>query len=491
MEVVMIRCKLARGLGSLALAGSLGMAAWAGEETYPSTVRIYRTGNPAQQSPEQSVPRTTESKDGVAAPQAVQAPMNGEAAAPEAAEEEQSVGWLQQHLNCSPLGSWLQCNEVKVAGWLSQGFTWNPDSPDNRFNFPMTFNDRSNEYQMNQFYLYAERAAKIDGCNWDCGWRIDVMYGTDYYFTESVGWELEDDGTQKWNSEDGPRTQFGEARLYGFAVPQLYAQVNAPIGNGVDIKIGHFYTPMGYEVVMAPGNFFYSHAYTFQYFEPFTHWGILANTSVNDSVKLGLGAVMGWDVLDDASDKVSVLGTVSWTSCDKNTTLFYGFMVGEEAGLLGNEDSRIYQCIYATHKLCDKVTSVTGSDIIWQNNGSFNNSGNEADAECYSIYQYLIYDINKCWSAGLRVEVTHDDDNLRVIPIGAGPAALGLPGDFAENATFTGVTAGLNYKPYENVRIRPELRWDFTDFNVGPLSAFDDQSDNNQFTASLDVVLTF
>ena len=45
--------------------------------------------------------------------------------------------------------------------------------------------------------------------------------------------------------------------------------------NDWKIKLGHFYTPIGYEVVPANGNFFYTHAYTMQYGEPFTHTGVL------------------------------------------------------------------------------------------------------------------------------------------------------------------------------------------------------------------------
>src|SRR5262245_17070820 len=138
----MIRRKLARFLSGLAALGSLSLAAQADDNTLLRNVRIYRTGNSQQQSPEQSVPKSTESKNGMADQ------TNGGEAAAEEPKEEESVGWLQQQLNCSPLGSWLQCKcpGIKVAGWLDQGFTWNTDSPDDRFNFPMTFNDRSNEY---------------------------------------------------------------------------------------------------------------------------------------------------------------------------------------------------------------------------------------------------------------------------------------------------------------------------------------------------------
>jgi hypothetical protein len=248
---------------------------------------------------------------------------------------------------------------------------------------------------------------------------------------------------------------------------------------------------MGYETVTSTGNFFYSHAYTHQYFEPFTHWGALASTQLNENVKLQLGAVMGWDTLDDSSDKISFLGAVTYTTCDKNTSVFYGIMAGEEPGLI-KENGRIYQSLYMTRKVGCNLTSVTGTDLLFQNDGSFNNAGAVDDAEAYSVYQYLIYEINKCLSAGIRGEIARDDDNLRIVPIGAGPGAVPPPGGaFAEGGTFSSLTVGLNYKPFENVRIRPELRWDWTDFNVGSLSAFDDSSDNNQFTAGFDVILSF
>ncbi len=484
----MTRERIIKLLGSFALMGPLATAAWADDQAGQPNVRIYKSDTVVEQAartqpPEQAVPKSTEGKDAAAAPAngAANGSGNGEAA---------EDTWLMSHLKCGPLGSFLECNNVKVGGWLAQGYTWNPDSPRNRFNFPMTFNDRSNDYQLNQFYLWAERAAKTEGCCWDFGWRVDALVGSDYYFTTSTGFETNPDGTQDWNSEDGPRFQFGDASLFGIAMPQLYAQVYAPIGNGWDIKLGHFYTPMGYETVTSTGNFFYSHSFTHQYFEPFTHWGVYGTSPVSDSIKIGLGANVGWDTLDDSSDKLSFMGTVAWTSCDKNTTLFYGITVGEEPGIFA-ENGRIYQSIYMTHKVCDNLLSVTGTDLLFQNDGSFNNAGVVDDAEAYSVYQYLIYDINKCWSAGIRGEIARDDDNLRIIPIGAGPAAVGLPGPFATGSTYTSLTAGLNWKPFENVRVRPELRWDWTDFNLGPLSSFDDASDNNQFTASFDVILTF
>ncbi len=476
----MTRGKITNLLGSLAVAGPLAAGAWAGEKVGTTAVQLYK--------PEQVIRSVAVEEQ--AAPAVAQA-NEGEPA--DEAKEEEPLNYLMQQLNCTSIGPWLTCNGIKAAGWLAQGFTWNPDSPDNRFNFPMTFNDRSNDYQLNQLYVYFERPVNTEACCWDIGGRVDMLLGTDYYFTTSVGWETNPDGTQDWNSEDGPRRQFGAGRLFGIAVPQLYAEVYAPVHTGYSIKIGHFYTPVGYETVTSTGNFFYSHAFTHQYFEPFTHWGMQAETKLTKQLKMQFGVTAGWDTLDDASDKARVHGSLTWTSCDEKTMLFYALMVGEEPGLSA-EETRTYQSIYMTHKICENLTSVTGTDLIYQDDGSINHSGAVDDAEAYSIYQYLLYDINKCWSAGVRFEASRDDDNLRIVPVGGltDPDGIGgAPPIAVDGSTFYSLTAGLNWKPYEHVRVRPELRWDWSDFNIGPAGTFDDSSDNNQFTASFDVIISF
>ncbi len=97
------------------------------------------------------------------------------------------------------------CQGWFLNTWLSQGFTWNPDKPNNNFNTPVTFNDRANEYQMNQLYLSLGRHVQETGQQWDLGARLDLLYGTDYFFTQARGLEVRDNGAPRWNSADGPR----------------------------------------------------------------------------------------------------------------------------------------------------------------------------------------------------------------------------------------------------------------------------------------------
>ncbi|OAH97278.1 hypothetical protein A1332_21675 [Methylomonas methanica] len=82
-------------------------------------------------------------------------------------------------------------------------------------------------------------------------------------------------------------------RLYGIVFPQAYLELFAPPGNGLKIKLGEFYTLIGNEAVNAPDNFFYSHSYTMQFGEPFSHTGLLASYSIDENLELKAGAVTG------------------------------------------------------------------------------------------------------------------------------------------------------------------------------------------------------
>ena len=95
--------------------------------------------------------------------------------------------------------------------------------------------------------------------------RRDVRYGRrEDTSLRGGGW----DADPAWDRNGG----------YGWAIPQLYAEV----GYGdFSVKMGHFYTLVGYEVVTAPDNFFYSHALTMFNSEPFTHTGVLATFGVS------------------------------------------------------------------------------------------------------------------------------------------------------------------------------------------------------------------
>src|SRR5690606_37618183 len=79
---------------------------------------------------------------------------------------------------------------------------------------------------------------------------------------------------------------------YGWALPQAYIEYAK---NDWTVKVGHFFTPLGYEVIPSVGNFFYSHSLTMFNSEPFTHTGVLSTWSGIDDITIYAGWTAGWD----------------------------------------------------------------------------------------------------------------------------------------------------------------------------------------------------
>jgi hypothetical protein len=113
------------------------------------------------------------------------------------------------------LRPWL--DGITADGWIDQGATVNTLSPRNRSNGTVGFNDRSNDYQLNQVYARLRRDVDCEGQGWDIGGRLDMLYGTDWIYTAARGLELNDDLSPKWN-----------AQRYGLAMPQCYMEAYCP-----------------------------------------------------------------------------------------------------------------------------------------------------------------------------------------------------------------------------------------------------------------------
>ena len=377
----------------------------------------------------------------------------------------------------------VQYGDTSIHGWLAQGFTINPDDPNNRFNGPLTFNDRSNEYQLNQLYFAFENIVDRCGCGWDLGGRVDLLYGTDYFFTQAAGLETHSDGTPRWNSANGPRDD-GTAALYGLAMPQLYAEVFAPIGNGLTIKMGHFYSIVGYESVMYTQNFFYSHSYARQYGEPFTHTGLLADYRLGDNWTLLGGFTRGWDTWEDVNDEQGFLGGLEWCRSDGCESLRFALHTGNEDDL-GENNRTVYSMVYY-RRLNNRAAYVMEHNFGVEDNAASRENG-EVPAHWYGITNYLVWQVNCESEFGVRVEWFRDEENARV---------LGIPLEGGVGGNYVATTVGMNIYPSvcQGLQIRPELRWDWSDTefeSLGVEGMYDDFTDEDQFTAAISAAISF
>ncbi len=348
------------------------------------------------------------------------------------------------------------CRGVQVGGWISGGATINGHG--NRTgtgNAPLGFNNVADGLVLNQLWAYAVKEADTGGCGTDWGFRVDYVFGADGPDTQAFGDEGFDFG---WNS----------SRDYGSAIPQLYFELAY---NDLSVKLGHFYTNVGYEVVQATGNFFYSHSYTQYYGEPFTHTGVLASYQYTDQTELLGGWTMGWDSgFDNFNDASTFLGGIAYT-VNNYTTLTWAVVAGDFGDGTPNNNGDIYMnSIVLDIQLTDRLEYVLQHDL------GINDGLGAGDNEWYGVNQYLFYTINDCWALGGRVEWFRDDDGARIGVNGAGAG------------NYYGATAGVNWSPRANLRVRPEVRWDWFD---GMGLPFDNGTRDEMFTFGIDAVFTF
>jgi hypothetical protein len=325
-----------------------------------------------------------------------------------------------------------------------------------------------------------EKGVRRCGCGWDLGGRVDLLYGTDYFFVTALGLETHKDGSQRWNRDHGPRG----AALYGLAMPQLYAEVFAPIGRGLTVKMGHFYSIVGYESVMAPYNFFYSRSYAKQYGEPFTHTGLLASYDLAPCFRLHAGLTRGWDTWEDLNDDLGCLGGLTWTCPDARTSLTFALHTGDEDA--NGSDNRTVYTIVMSQRMTRCLTYVFQHDFGIEANAETNRDFQRVDAIWYGITQYVMCTVCPTVDVGARVEWFRDQDNARV---------LGIPLEsLVDGGNYVAVTLGLNWHPHDSVTLRSELRWDYSDVDAPALDnsgMYDDFQDKRQLTLGTELLVRF
>jgi hypothetical protein len=328
-------------------------------------------------------------------------------------------------------------SNIDFGGWVQFGYTSNSTGLFNS-------NGRKNNQELNGFnnhqtWLYLEKSLDTEG-GFDWGGRFDAMYGIDAGDTQSFG-----NSTDKWDFENG-----FDHGIYGFAFPQLYLELGY---EDFSIKGGHFYTLVGYEVVTAPDNFFFSHAFTMYNSEPFTHTGFVATYSGFDKIELYGGWTAGWDTGFDRKDEgSSFLGGASISPIDEVTFIYIA--TAGDFGAIGTGYSHsivVDTTPLARFDFMSDLNYVIQSDVLTTNNS-------------VGINQYLFYPLFDEIGLGVRGEWWR-----------------------TEKENYGGLTGGVNIALLPNLMVRPEGRYQWGpsgDDNVAGLP-------HGKGIFGIDMILTF
>jgi len=260
--------------------------------------------------------------------------------------------------------------------------------------------------------------------------------------------------------------------IYGWALPQLYGEV--AMGD-LSVKVGKFFTLVGYESVAAPQNFFYSRSLTAFNSEPFTHTGVLSTYTGFENLTLYGGWTLGWDTgFDQVGSGNTFIGGFSAGLTDNvNLTVIntYGNFGARDSTVFpsgvvinNNPDDSYSHSVVFDVSLTNSLQYIFQTDYVSYDRVSAGTPGNEQ----IGVNQYLIWQYNDIVSFGTRMEWWKSDT---VTP----PAGANLT-----RSSHYALTTGVNIKLLDNLIMRPEARKDWV-----PGQGFDEDM------VGCDMILTY
>jgi hypothetical protein len=383
--------------------------------------------------------------------------------------------WLMKQTQGTWLGALLDDNRLFVSGWTEQAYT---ASTDRVSNFPVIFNDRANEYLVQQAWVRIGRKVVMLGStepSW--GFQIDVINGSDYRWTMSRG---------LFNSQLDNLT--GAQNLYGIDPVQHYLSLYVPtFFHGVEFRLGRFYAPFNFDSIEGVTTPLLSRAYAFEN-SPFTMCGLGAYVTFNTAWTGVFMLVNGNDVyFGDPAEELRFAGNIKWTQSGGRNVVQFGTSLGrgkfnpayptppqQTTNALGTEpfgrnNFNTFDFLF-TH-LFNSVLSYNLEIMYgYQYNvpqASLPISDPSGFTDWFSVLHYVFYDVNSRFRLIGRWE---DFDDIQ----GQRTGFAGL---------YNAVTGGFLFRLNPSMWIRPEVRYDYN-FESTPF-----EGKHGLFTAAVDTIV--
>jgi hypothetical protein len=355
-----------------------------------------------------------------------------------------------------------------ISGYVDTSMQWNPGTGNQ--NLPL--------YTPNA----APSGTKADGFNldvvsltiskplgegeWAAGYNATVLFGPDAVaFNNSFG------------------TLPGD-----FSLIDAYVVLRAPVGNGLDFKLGTFASPLGYEVYQTGSNPNYTHSYGYE-LEPTQLTGLQVAYQFSQVVSANAGIADTWSAGINnrafppsgtkAESYKTYLGSLTLTAPESmgflaGSTLTGGIVNGYNA--LVPNGGAIETSFYAGGNIKTPLKFLTVGvafdyECLGPNRANLvlNDSGYQ-----YAGALYLLVQATEKLSLNARADYLNQSSYL---------ATVGLPG---ESLALTGT---LQYDLWKNVVTRAEFRWDHALNGSDPWGAA--PSLDNAFVLALNIIYRF
>jgi hypothetical protein len=321
-----------------------------------------------------------------------------------------------------------------ISGYVNVSAWWNPGTG-NANNPPIPFSGgKQDGFNLDVVKLTIERP--LDEATWAAGYKADLLFGPDanQLATTSTGLPVSD-----------------------FGIKQAYVSVRAPLGNGLDFKLGVWDTIIGYETIDAGNNPNYTRSYGFA-IEPTTHTGLLATYQLLESfaVAAGIANTFGptinqkahFDNHAKAESYKTYMASAAFTGPDswgvmKGLTIYGGVINGFNNGI---KDGAVETSLYAGVTVPTPVEGLrVGASFDYLAMSDQSPGGVDLESAYANAFGlYASFQATEKLSFHARGEYASQTDGL----------VLGGAGKLIEG------TGTIQYDLWKNVLSRLEIRWD-------------------------------
>jgi len=329
---------------------------------------------------------------------------------------------------------------TEISGFVDVYYGYNFLTPDTRKAGPeRTFDVQHNSISLNLAELSLEKKPTDDSRG---GFRMDFDYGP----TQDIVNATEPAGPHIFRN-----------------IGQAYLSYQAPLGKGLQIDVGKFVTPFGFEVIKTKDNWNYSRSQQFTLAIPFYHTGVRATYTVNNKFTLAGFLVNGWNnVVDNNTGKtVAVQATFKPVAA---LTIVENYIGGPEQ-TNDNGDWRHLSDTVATYTVTPQVSLAGNYDY-----GQDKESG--ATVKWQGFAGYLRYQPTAWFALSPRAEYYNDRE--------------GFTSGMAQKMKEFTLTAELKHK--DGVVTRLEYRRDFSDI---PFFVMKETNSQHQNTFTVGLIYSF
>jgi hypothetical protein len=363
-------------------------------------------------------------------------------------------------------------SSTTISGYVDTSAEWNPGTGNANLP-PYKFNSANKADGFNLDVVQLTISKPLDESDWAAGYRADLWFGPDANAL----------GTSSMFNNTGD-----------FAIRQAYVALRAPVGTGLDFKMGVFDSIIGYESLEAGNNPNFTRSYG-NSMEPTTQTGLLASyrfcdafsasagvantaySAINSRAQLGSTGIPTSSIWNNfytqnnltspgvgtdakAESFKTYMGSIALTAPDSmgfltGSTLYAGVVSGYNNSIWGSGLGANQSSYYVGATVATPVTGLrlgaAFDYLTYQDLGQSTGLGTfSANPYSWATAGYVSYQATEKLSFHARAEYAEQKYGFQLDQTSFGPPKARV---FA--ATFT-----TQYDLWKNVISRLEVRWD-------------------------------